>query len=261
MAPWDVYRIPVDCALIRRKDASHDQTEHARFRQRLQACRRPAWCQQVVVTADAAYTSRAHRALIQTLGHWYVMALPRTWKCADGKAVKALGTHLPRGKSTQMRIPPVTTQRRRTCWGYAKRAQRRHWGDVTVVRSQCRRHDGPRQTNILVTDLPGTVTARELVGVSLRRWWIELLMKARKGVVGLGQPQVTSQADRVARSATSAIMAYVLLLKLRVKDIPTDRPWSAFRRQRAFAWEVVQAQSERSARPMARKWLQMRKAA
>jgi hypothetical protein len=127
--------------------------------------------------------------------------------------------------------------------------------------SKCRRNDGPKQTKILVTNLPETVTAREIVGVYLRRWWIELLVKELKGVVGMGQHQVTKQADRVERSVAVAIMAYLLLLKLRAKDIPADRPWSAFQLQRAFAWEVIAAQCERSAHQMARKWLQMRKAA
>ena len=130
-----------------------------------------------------------------------------------------------------------------------------------MVLSKCRRHDGPKQTKILVTNLPETGPAREIVGVYLRRWWIELLVKELKGVVGLGQHQVTKQADRVERSVAVAIMAYLLLLKRRARDIPADRPWSAFRLQRAFAWEVVQAQCERSARQMARKWLQMGTAA
>jgi hypothetical protein len=82
-----------------------------------------------------------------------------------------------------------------------------------------------------------------------------------KGVVGLGQHQVTKQVDRVERSVAVAIMAYLLLLKLRAKDIPADRPWSAFSLQRAFAWEMVQAQCERSAQQIARKWLQMAQAA
>jgi hypothetical protein len=86
-------------------------------------------------------------------------------------------------------------------------------------------------------------------------------MKDLKGVVGLGQTQVTSKADRVARSVAIASMADLLLRKLRAKDLPGDRPWSAFRLQRALAWEVVQAQSERSARQLVRKWLQMGKAA
>jgi Transposase DDE domain len=261
MAQWDTYRIPVDFALVRRTDDPAYQTENALFRHMLQAFRRPAWCQELIVTADAAYASRANLELIQTLGYGYVLALPRTWKFANGKALKALVTHLPRGKYTQIRIPTVNTQHRRTFWVYAKRARLRHLGDVTVVLSKCRRNQGPKHTKILVTNLPETVTAREVVGVYLRRWWVELLFKELKGVVGLGQHQVTKKPDRVERSVAVAIMAYLLLLKLRAKDVPADRVWSAFRLQRAFAWEVVQAQCERSARQMARKWLQLGKAA
>jgi hypothetical protein len=154
-----------------------------------------------------------------------------------------------------MRLPPVNTHQRRTVWVYAKRARLRHLGDVTVVRSTRRRNDGPQQPHILVTDRPESGTAREVVGVYRRRWWVEVLFRDLKGVAGLGQHQVTNQVDRVDRSVAVAIMAYLRRLKLRAKDIPADRPWSAFHLQRAFAWEVVQAQCERSARQLARKWL------
>ena len=56
-------------------------------------------------------------------------------------------------------------------------------------------------------------------------------------------------------------MADLLLLKRHARDMPGDRSWSVFRRQRALAWEVVQGQCERSARQVARKWLHMGKAA
>jgi len=64
---------------------------------------------------------------------------------------------------------------RRTFGVYAKRARLRHLDDVTAVLSKCRRNNRPKQANILVTNLPETVTAREVVGVYLRRWWVELL--------------------------------------------------------------------------------------
>jgi hypothetical protein len=86
-------------------------------------------------------------------------------------------------------------------------------------------------------------------------------MKERQGVVGRGQHQVTRKTDRVERAVAGAIMAYLLLLKLRAKAIPADRPWSALRRQQAFAWEVRQGQGERSAPQIARKWLQLGNAA
>jgi hypothetical protein len=187
MAPWHGYRLPVDFTVIRRQDDPDDQTETALCRQMLHACRRPVWCQEVVVTADAADASQANMALIQALGYGSVLALPRTWKFAHGKALKALVTHLPRWKYTQMRMPTVNTRPRRTFWVDVKRARRRHWGDVTVVLSQRRRHDGPKQTTILVTNLPESVTAREIVGVYRRRWWVEVLFRELKGVVGLGQ--------------------------------------------------------------------------
>jgi Transposase DDE domain len=130
-----------------------------------------------------------------------------------------------------------------------------------VVLSKCRRNAGPKQPKIRVTNLPKTVTAREVVGVYLRRWGIELLMKELKGVVGLGQHQVTRKTARVERSVAMAIRADLLLLKLRAKDIPADRPWRAFCLQRAFAWEVMQGQCERSAHQIARQWLQLGRAA
>jgi hypothetical protein len=83
-------------ALVRRTDAPDDQPANALCRQMLQAFRRPAWCQELVVTADAADASRANWQLIHTRGDGAVMALPRTWKCATGKALKALVTHRPR---------------------------------------------------------------------------------------------------------------------------------------------------------------------
>jgi hypothetical protein len=90
---------------------------------------------------------------------------------------------------------------------------------------------------------------------------IEVLFKELKGVVGLGQHQVTKHVERVERSVAVAIMADLLLLMLRAKDIPADRPWSAFGLQRALAWEVMQAQCERAPHQMARKWLQLGNAA
>ena len=261
MAQWDGSRIPVAFARIRRTDTPDDQPETALFRRMRQEFRGPPWGQEVVVTADAAYASRANRAPIQALGHWDVRARPRTWQFANGQAVNDPVLHLPRGTSPQSRMPPGNTPRRRTFGVYAKRGQRRHLGDVTGGLRTWRRHAGPKQPTIPVTHLPEPVTARESGGVDLRRWGSELLRKELTGGVGLGQQQVTQKVDRVEPSVAVAIMAYLLLLKLHAKAIPADRPWRAFRLQRAFAWEVIQEHGERSAHQMARKWLQLGKAA
>jgi hypothetical protein len=54
MAQCGVYRLPVDCALLRRKDDGAYQAENALFRQMLREFRPPAWCQEIIVSADAA---------------------------------------------------------------------------------------------------------------------------------------------------------------------------------------------------------------
>jgi hypothetical protein len=54
LAQWDVYRLPVALALVRRTDDPAYQRDNALFRQMRPACRRPAWCPALVVTAEAA---------------------------------------------------------------------------------------------------------------------------------------------------------------------------------------------------------------
>jgi hypothetical protein len=65
MAQWDVYRIPGDVALRRRKEEAPSQTANALFRQMLRDFRPPLWCQEGVVVAAAASASRPNLALIQ----------------------------------------------------------------------------------------------------------------------------------------------------------------------------------------------------
>jgi hypothetical protein len=52
----------------------------------------------------------------------------------------------------------------------------REVGDVTVVLSKQRRNDGPKQTKVLVTNLP-QATALGTVACYLRRWPVELFFK------------------------------------------------------------------------------------
>lgn len=56
-------------------------------------------------------------------------------------------------------------------------------------------------------------------------------------------------------------MAFLLLLKFRAYDIPTQGPWGAFTLKRNFTWQLAQTQLERSVNQRVRKGLQARKAA
>jgi DDE family transposase len=260
MLQWGNYRVPVDFEIVRRKDCPHYRSENRLFRWMLVRLRRPPWAEMLVVIADAAFASTANLQLIQQRGYYFVMAFARTWRFENGQALKDLVTHLPKKHYRRCWVPLEEPLRRRTYWTYTKRARLRHIGDVTIVLSKQRRNDGPKQTKILVTNLP-EVTARQVVDVYRRRWAVELLIKEMKGATGLGQHQVTKEPRRVERSVAIAVMAYLLLLKFRAQDIPRKGPWSIFTLKRNFMWQIAHAQVERSVEQRLRKGLQERKAA
>jgi hypothetical protein len=257
IAQWDVYRVPLAFRLVKPKGNKGYQSENALFREMLQEVVVPAWCKQVVVVADAAYPSRANLQAIQARGWFFVMAFPRTWKLANGQYLRDLVTHLPVHHYRQVRAPLVVpSARRRVFWTFAKRAELRQVGDVTVVLSRRRRNDSPKHTKLLVTNLP-QATARLTVALYLRRWPVELCIKELKGVVGLGQSQVTKEAARVERSVAVAVMAYLLLLRLRAKQIKPGTSWSAFTLKQGLAWDWGTRQLRRSARQEARKEMRL----
>lgn len=114
-----------------------------------------------------------------------------------------------------------------------------------MVLSKKRRNDGPKQTKILVTNLP-QVTAGQTVAIYARRWEVELRIKELKGATGLGQAQVTKKPGRVERSVALSVMAYLLLIRVRYRDIPAHGPWSAWTLKRNFAWQIAQQQIEQT---------------
>jgi Transposase DDE domain len=253
IAQWNVYRVPLAFRLVKPKASQDYQSENALFREMLQAVVLPAWCKQVVVVADAAYPSRANLQAIQARGWFFVMAFPRTWKLASGQHLRDLVTHLPVHYYRQVRVPLVVpSARRRVFWTFAKRAELRQVGDVTVVLSRRRRNESPKHTKLLVTNLP-QATAHLTVALYLRRWPVELGIKELKGVVGLGQSQVTKDAARVERSVAVAVMAYLLLLRLRAKQIKPGTAWSAFTLKQGLAWDWGARQVKRAARQEARR--------
>jgi DDE superfamily endonuclease len=258
IAQWEVYRVPLAFRLVRPKGSKGYQSENALFREMLQEVVLPAWVKRVVVVADAAYPSRANLQAIQARRWFFVIAFPRTWKLTNGQHLRDVVTHLPVHHYRQVRLPLlVPSSRRRVFWTFAKRAQLRQVGDVTVVLSRRRRNDSPKQTKLLVTNLP-QATAHVTVACYLRRWPVELCIRELKGVVGLGQHQVTKEAARVERSVAVALMAYLLLLRLRAKQIKPGTSWSAFTLKQQFAWVVGARQLKRAARQEARKAIRSR---
>jgi Transposase DDE domain len=248
IAQGDVYRVPLAFRLVKPKGSKGYQSENARLREMLQEVILPAWCKQVVGVADAAYPARANLQAIQARPWYFVLAFPRTWKLADGQYLRDLVTHLPIHHYRKVCVPLVVpSARHRVFWTFAKRAQLRQVGDGTVVLSRRRRNGSPKHTKLLVTNLP-QATARLTAACYLRRWPVELCIKELKGVGGLGQHQVTKDAARVERSVAVAFTAYLLLLRLRAKQIKPGRSWSAFALKQELAWEWGARQLRRTVR-------------
>ena len=257
IAQWDVYRIPLAFRLVKPKAHPDYQSENTLVREMFAEVILPVWCKHVVVVADAAYPSRANLHAIQARGWFFVIAFPRTWKLANGQYLRDVVTHLPIYHYRQVRVPLVVpTARRRVFWTFAKSAQLAHVGDVTVVLSRRRRNDSPKHTKLLVTNLP-QATAHLTVALYLRRWPVELCIKELKNAVGLGQHQVTKDAARVERSVAVAVMASLLLLRLRAKQIKPGSSWSAFTLKQEVAWDWGTRHLHRTAHQEARKVLRL----
>ncbi len=99
----------------------------------------------------------------------------------------------------------------------------------------------------------GLETGRIPIQAPRQSFTRQLCIKELKGVVGLGQHQVTKEAARVERSVAVAVRAYLLLLRLRAQQIKPGSSWSAFTLKQELAWDWGTCQLHRTARQEARK--------
>jgi hypothetical protein len=104
----------------------------------------------------------------------------------------------------------------------------------------------------------GLETGRRLLQVPRQSFTRQLYIKELKSVVGLGQSQVTKDAARVERSVAVALMAYLLLLRLRAKQIQPGSSWSAFTLKQGLAWDWGIRQVKRAVRQEARREVRLR---
>jgi len=251
IANWDVYRLPVAFRLIRLKRHPGYQPENALFRAMVDDFVPPAWATRIIVTGDAAYGSQENMKMVldrdahDPARRWgFVFAIARTWKTAEGKAIKNLVTHLPRTYYQRTRIPrlPASTGYK-TFWVYSTCVCLRHIGDVTVVLSKKGRNVGPKHTKILVTNLDEW-TPRQVVCAYQRRWPVEQINRELKTDLGLGEHQVSGEEGRIEHSFGIAVLAYLLLIRACHQDILPGKPWSVAQLQHALRLRVITNQVE-----------------
>jgi len=174
----------------------------------------------------------------------FVCALARTWKTAEGKALKDLVTHVPRKYYQRTRVPRLPgTPSCKTFWIFSKRLCLRHIGDVTVVLSKKGRNVGPNHTKILVTNLDEW-TPRQVVCAYQRRWPVEQINRELKTDLGLGEHQVSADEQRIEKSFGIAVLAYLLLIRACHQEILPGTSWSIAQLQHTFRLRIITNQVE-----------------
>jgi len=251
IANWDVYRLPVAFRLIRPKSHPAYQPENALFRAMVERFVPLTWAKRVIVEGDAAYGSQEHMQMVlkrdaaDPARRWgFVFAIARTWKTVEDKAIKDLVTHLPRIYYQRIRVPRLPgTKGCKTFWVYSTRLCLRHVGDVTVVLSKKGRNVGPKQTNILVTNLDEWIP-RQVVGAYQRRWPVEQINRELKTDLGLGAHQVRGEEGRIEKSFGIAVLAYLLLIRACHQEMLPGTSWSIAQLQHALRLRIITNQVE-----------------
>jgi Transposase DDE domain len=256
IASWDRYRIPIDLKVMDPKIKEHS---NILFRQMLETAHLRSWVREVIVSGDAGFAANPTLKLIEEKGWTYVFAMARNRKFTNDKYVSDLMRHLPKS-AYRRRATYKPDGRRCDYWVFEKRATLHHLGDVTMVLSKKRRHPGPNQVRLLVTNLKD-VKASTVLSLYAWRWGVEVTIKELKGGLHLGRMQVTRDAGRVARSVALSVCAYLLLVRLYGRDEESGQPWSLFRLKQRFQVDLMRQEMDRTERKWKRKLKQYEDAA
>jgi hypothetical protein len=243
--------VPVGFRLILPKRHAASRSENTWFREMVGAVVPPRWAKLVMVGGDAAYGSKANRAMIKdrdkadSARRWgFVFAIARTWKTVEDKTIKNLVTHLPQKYYQCTRVPRAQGRKgRKTFWTYSTRLCLRHVGDVTVVLRKQGWNMSPQHTPILVTHL-AALPPSQVVCIYQKRWAVELMHWERKSGLGVGEPQVSGDTNRSEKSVGIAVLAYWFVLRVCHHEIVPGNPWSIFQLQHALRLRVMTNQVE-----------------
>lgn len=252
MMSWGNFRIPVDFEILYPKRHKKYRNENALFRMMLKRFTPPSWVKQVIVLCDAAYASTKNLQYIRdrnkndwekiSINWYFCFAIAKTVKFEDGKSLRDLCRHLQKGLYRKTFIQGINTRRQKCYWTFSKAVQLRDVGEVTIVLSKKRRNCGPKNTKVIVTNLPDP-DAKTVLNIYQKRFLIEVLFRELKSGMGLGKQQVTKNEKRIENSVGCSIIAYLLILKLQHRDIPENKSWSIFSLRENFRHRVYQYQA------------------
>jgi hypothetical protein len=146
--------------------------------------------------------------------------------------------HLPKRFSSR-RARDKPDGRRKDDWVLARRATRHHLGEVTIVLSKKRHHEGPKGVKSIVTNRT-EASAGEGLRIYAWRWGVEVTIKELKSGLHVGQMHVPKEAERVTRSVARSVWASRLLVRLYGHDEAPSQEWSLVKLKERVAEEVAQ---------------------
>ena len=220
VAQWGQFRVPLAVRVLNPNIKGH---QNILVRELLTQYVPPVWCQRVVVEADAGFAAKATLQHIAALSYFYVFALPRTWKTADGRHLRDIARHT--NKRCYHRIASYQPDgRRRDYWTVREAIKLTALGDVTLVLSKRRFNDPPRHIKLLVTNLSGASTGT-ILSYYARRWAVEVIFKELKSGLHLGQMQVTRGAHSPQpRAASHGVCVVTAVVRVGVTTGPKRQP-------------------------------------
>ena len=245
MLGWGPYRLPIDFRVVRKKDDPDYKNQNQLFQEMLNDYFVPAWTSMVIVLADTGFASKENLKTIQGKRMFFVFSFARTWKFDDPDTgdyhhLKEFVKQINNNEYQKIWFKDIDGKRR-CYWVYAKTVRLNVVGTVTMVISKKRRNTRPEKAKILVTNIPD-ISAREVVKLYTRRWYVECLFRELKSACGLGHHQVGKDAATVDRSVATSMMAYILILRFEYQRIPQDKHWSMLTLKHFFTCRVLQAQ-------------------
>jgi hypothetical protein len=90
----------------------------------------------------------------------------------------------------------------------------------------------PQPTKSLGTNL-AELTPSQVVGISQKRWAIEVMNWELKSGLGLGEHQVSGDTNRREKSVGIAVLASLLVMRVCHHEIVPGKLWSIFQLQHA----------------------------
>lgn len=255
---WDQYRTPINFRIVLPKSHKNYRKENLLFQDMIAEFEPPAWVKMVHVTCDAGFGSKHNLRYIQNLNSqmaevkvkWsFVIALPKTWKQANGKSLRDLAYHLPRSRYKKIVIPAEPgICKKKVFWVYSTTVTLDHIGEVTIVLSKKGPNTSPKNIKVLVTNLQGA-DAKKIVAIYCRRWSVEVMFRELKSGMGLGQFEIIEEERKTQNAVGLAILSYQLVIILSKEMIKNDVRWSIFTlkhlHQKRFMKEQLESNAKR----------------